>query len=171
MLELLISVLLIAIGALALAQMRVNGMRLTSNASDRLRAVWLAESMAERMRANPAGVANDEYLEPVPSTLQTCATYCDSSAVVHFHQQRWNREMQEILPGAVGIVCRDDTPTDSEGRSGTPTDWQCSNTGERYAIKVWWQELLLQDDTPSSQGGESIAIVFDWPGPINLSGP
>ncbi|MBU2707412.1 type IV pilus modification protein PilV [Zooshikella marina] len=55
LIEVLITILVIGIGLLGLAGLQSVSMKNTYQASQRSQAMWLAQEIAERMRANPAG--------------------------------------------------------------------------------------------------------------------
>ena len=169
MLEVLIAVLVFAIGALAVAQMQVNGMRLTANASDRLRAVWLAGSMAERMRANRVGVSDLAYNGAATSGGPNCGSAsCTPAELAVYHSVAWTEEIQKVLPDAAGVVCIDSTPNDGDTKANLQSS--CDGTGDRYAIKVAWVDSLLQNSATGATTEEALSIVFAWPRRIRLAG-
>lgn len=62
LIEVLITILVIGIGLLGLAGLQSVSMKNTYQASQRSQAMWLAQEIAERMRANPAGKEKGYYL-------------------------------------------------------------------------------------------------------------
>ncbi len=81
MIEILVTVLVFAIGLLGLAAMQIQSLKGTSDSGQRSKAVWLAQEMAERMRANPDGVDDGDYLA-APANGSNCgaapAKYCSN---------------------------------------------------------------------------------------------
>ena len=61
LLEVLIAVVVISIGFLATARMQVGGLRSSQNAYFTSQATFMMRDIADRMRANPIGVANGYY--------------------------------------------------------------------------------------------------------------
>ncbi len=61
LLEVLITMVIFAIGMLGIAGMQMAGMRHTHNSNMRSAAILQAEDLVERMRANQTGVNNGNY--------------------------------------------------------------------------------------------------------------
>ncbi len=80
LIEVLISILLSAIGLLALAGANVASIRYSKMSQYRGTATLLASDMAERMRANKAGLASYAYGSSfsVQATAATAVTTCDT---------------------------------------------------------------------------------------------
>ncbi len=84
MIEVLVTILVFAIGLLGVAAMQVQALRGTADSGQRGKAVWLAQELTERMRANPEGVASEDgYLSEVscntvPSSV--CSNYFDAAS-------------------------------------------------------------------------------------------
>jgi type IV pilus assembly protein PilV len=62
LLEVLIALLVLSIGLLGLAALQTTGLRSNEMASMRTTSTQLAYDISDRMRANPAGVAANEYV-------------------------------------------------------------------------------------------------------------
>jgi len=62
LLEVLIALLVLSIGLLGLAALQTTGLRSNQMASMRTLVSQFAYDITDRMRVNPAGVANDEYV-------------------------------------------------------------------------------------------------------------
>lgn len=160
LLEVLVAVAVFAIGLLGVAGLQVAGMRYTSSASLKSDAVRMAENMAERMRANLEGVLDDTEPYNVTGAMPTtaspnCATStCTAVELANFDLVAW-RELVDFdstqaesgLPGGDGIVCIDSTPDD-----GVPGGWACDDSGDMYAIKVAYDERLIDanDNEPTA---------------------
>ncbi|MDE1460533.1 type IV pilus modification protein PilV [Spartinivicinus poritis] len=65
LIEVLITILVIAIGLLGLAGMQAQSMKSTYQSGQRSQAIWMAQELAERMRANPSAVSNQHYLNAI----------------------------------------------------------------------------------------------------------
>lgn len=57
LIEILVTVLIFAIGMLGMAALQLSALRSTSDSSQRSQAIWLVQDLTERMRANPSGSA------------------------------------------------------------------------------------------------------------------
>ena len=72
LLEVLIAVVVFAIGLLGIAGLQVAGLRFTHGSQLRAVATMQAESMADRMRANMTGVRNGDYnVDDMPTSFDT----------------------------------------------------------------------------------------------------
>ena len=81
LLEVMIAVFVLAVGLLGVAGMQMIGLRNNNSAALRTQAVFLAQDIADRMRANPTAVAagaydDDEGLPSCPDTSCVPASGC-----------------------------------------------------------------------------------------------
>lgn len=114
LLEVLISVLLSAIGLLALAGANVASIRYSKMSQYRGTATNLAADLGERMRANQAGLANYAYgsdfdaQATAPSASTACETYastCTSTQLADYDLVNWRLAARNQLPrGSVFVV-------------------------------------------------------------------
>lgn len=108
LIEILVTVLIFSIGMLGMAALQLNALRSTSDSNQRAQAVWLAQDLAERIRANPSGSVaeyagagnapdctalpttqcSDRY-NPATSTVVQ-ATTCTAGQMAQF--DRWEAE-------------------------------------------------------------------------------
>lgn len=159
LLEVLIAIVIFSIGLFGIAGLQASGMRYTQASQLRLVAVAQAETIADRMRANPAGLVEGHY-NLVGATLggnmptallKNClTTSCDRRELAIFDLVTWNAPTvgnatrgsnNDVLPGGTGAVCIDSTPED-----GKSTGWACDNIGAIYVIKVQWIERSTGED-------------------------
>ncbi|WP_045223697.1 type IV pilus modification protein PilV [Methyloterricola oryzae] len=130
LLEVLVSVLVLAIGLLGMAALQMTGLSNNYSAYLRSQATQIAYDLADRMRANPAGVFAANYNNPsMPSSAPTC-TDCTPADMASRDFYEWRQAITTILPGGTGVVCVDATPTTAA----------CDGTGNIYAIKVTWTD-------------------------------
>lgn len=142
LIEVLVAVFVLAIGLLGLSGMQVAGLQNNHSAYLRTQATLLAYDMADRMRANVAGLVALEYNNQSAAQNTACATTtgCSSDAMAAHDLWEWGNPASSIsvarlLPNGASIVCLDSTPND--GTSALPA---CDNAGGSYAIKVWWTD-------------------------------
>ena len=153
LIEVLIAIVIFAIGLLGIAGLQIAGMRFTHGSQLRSAGTMQAESMADLMRANEFGVRNGFYnvTTSMPTSFPTdCSTtVCDAQARATFDLVTWNQTTAgqpqqsnaEVLPLGVGVVCRDATPND-----GNASNWACDDNGNVYAIKLQWEERSVRAD-------------------------
>ena len=114
LLEVLVALLILSIGLLGLAGMFSSGMRSNGGAYMRTQATLLAYDIADRMRANGAGLFAVDY-EPfngtAPSSPQHCATVggssatdCNAAQMAQFDLAQWVNELKNRLPSGTGKI-------------------------------------------------------------------
>ena len=149
LLEVLIALLVLAVGLLGLAALQNMGLRLNSQSYERTQATILIDDMIDRMRSNPAGVKAGNYnaLVPAltsvpPAATQNCeATVCSSaSAVASYDVNRWVTAI-----AGTGAAQR----ATLAGGTGSITAAAPGPTGAvLFNISVGWQE---QNQPPNVQ--------------------
>lgn len=134
--EVLVSLVVLGIGLLGIAGLLTTGMRFNHGAYQRSQAVALADGLADRIRANPAGRAT--YTDQTAQENSNCAdpdAGCNATALARHDLYVWQRQLADALPGGSGVVCVDATPDD-----GTPGATACDGSGSEYAVKLWWDD-------------------------------
>jgi type IV pilus assembly protein PilV len=156
LIEVLIAIVIFAIGLLGIASLQVSGLRYTKASQARATAAIQAENLIDRMRANPIGVNNGLYfnLEQVadPSGLPPCAgADCTPEQIATYDWGWWLSETRQALgvkrdDGAFNsdssvraTVCIDSTPDD-----GTVGAWACDDIGNMLAVKIEWLERTVE---------------------------
>lgn len=138
LLEVLVTILIVAIGLLGLAGMQTAGLRNNNDAYMRSQATLMAYDMADRMRANRQAFSEGVFHNIVAQENTACLTVAgcaDTTSMARHNVFEWQEAIQELLPGGQGWICIDSTPYD--GNIGSPA---CDGNGETYAIKIWWNE-------------------------------
>lgn len=142
MLEVMISIVILAFGLLGIAGLQAFSLKNTHSASMRLTATELANDMIDRMKTNHTGVGEDAYNKPDLNSYGAGTVDCNSSVctpqdVAQFDLGQWQARVAGALPGGAGIVCVDSTPID--GLSAA--DAKCDNAGSvMYVVKIWWND-------------------------------
>lgn len=166
MIEVLIAVLILAIGLLATAAMQMMSMQNTSNSEFRSQAVNMAMDMADRMQTNYIQVVKDAATTPYDPTTNRCggdaACLSAQSEYINYADlddvTTWVGQVRAALPGGNAIVCRDsdhdlanDFDSDNDGAI-TNADDPCTaaanvcdvagtaNNFAPYVIRVCWTE-------------------------------
>lgn len=153
LIEILVTVFILAIGLLGLAGLILEGMRNNQGAYLRTQASILAYDMADRMRANKerasdyAGFSTDG----ATTTLPGCATEdtgCTPAGQAQVDLVEWARQIQGVgsdmalLPGGVGSIQHDAATS-------------------RYTITVTWNEVTREGDAGESIAGDgSYSVQF-----------
>ena len=149
MLEALISLLILSFGLLGIAGLYIAGVQNNKCASLRTIATQQTYDMADRMRANLAGLtvplpAMPFYHLPTATQKVNCytTTNCSAQDMAENDYFEWNdanssASNRRMLPGGFGITCLDSTPNDGTW-NGTAVNHACDGLGTVYAIKVWW---------------------------------
>lgn len=180
LLEVLIAIVIFSIGLFGIAGLQANGMRFTQGSQLRLVAIEQAEAIADRMRANPAGLVEGHYnLEgetldgsiPAEFDVDCRVDTCDREQLAVFDLVTWNgpngeddtlESNADLLPGGSGAVCIDSTPDD-----GDVADWACDNDGGIYVIKVQWTErtaagddVVINEDEEGEAADTAVKRIF-----------
>jgi type IV pilus assembly protein PilV len=108
MVEILVTIVVIAIGLLGLAGLQATSLRNTEASYQRSQAATLAYDMLDRMRANAAGVSNGDYdsITAAPTgTVKDCTSNtCDKSEMATFDNDDWHTNITAVLPSGTGTV-------------------------------------------------------------------
>lgn len=157
LLEVLISVLLSAIGLLALAGANVASIRYSKMSQYRGTATNLAADLGERMRANQAGLASYAYgsdfaaQATAASASAACETYsntCTSTQLADYDLLNWRVAVRNQLPqGSVFVVV----------------------PAGQVAADVWlvWQDPAVA--TPSENTTDARNIATECPNGLNTT--
>jgi type IV pilus assembly protein PilV len=159
MLEVLISIVVIAFGLLGIAGLQAYAIKNNHSAALRSTATSLANDMIDRMKANYIAVMNGDYNKPnstdygtaVASCLTTAG--CTSAQLAQNDLNEWAQRVAAALPNGKGVVCVDSTPHDG----ATVAAPACDNTGTTmYVVKIWWI------DDRSATGSLAAPQRFSW---------
>jgi type IV pilus assembly protein PilV len=153
--EVLVSILVLALGMLAAAGLQLSAVRTSQQSSIHTLAMTLASDMADRMRSNDVAMDLDDSSNPflavnfqADQDLIEPAAYCNLSTsnctpaqLAAFEIYEWEKRLKEAMPTARAVICRDSTPYDTTTSS---FKWSCavSSTAGNNApvtIKIGWQ--------------------------------
>lgn len=138
LIEAMTALVLLSFCALAYAAFQLRGLSANTNSMWRTKAAVLSYEMADRMRANRAGVTAGSYnLLVPPATGANCGstTSCTPAQMAALDYATWSGTMANQLPEGKGVVCIDSTPDD-----GAPGAAACDGVGSAFAVKVFWSE-------------------------------
>lgn len=107
LIEILITVLVLAIGLLGVAILQTKGQRYSQSSYLRTIASYKAYEMVDRMRANMVGVAAGSYddVSGIPTSFTDCSqTSCISAQLAEFDRYEWNTSLASMMPSGQGSV-------------------------------------------------------------------
>ena len=166
LIEVLVAVLIFTIGLVGLAGLLITATKSNASALVRTQATFLANNMADRMRANPWGLWNGSYnaTYPVTGTAPACdaATGCKPSDVAKRDQIVWSQQLQGALPGlgATTIACDKATA----GFDATSQYAMRPPYGGSCTMTITWSERGVAtgggDDRTDSANLQSFSWVF-----------
>ncbi|MES1925395.1 type IV pilus modification protein PilV [Salinisphaera sp. T31B1] len=150
LLEALVTIVVISIGMLGLLGLQTFSLVNTQLSAARSQATIAADNIADRMRANPAGVdinAYDQIDNPsaasaAPRSCRAGAS-CTPSAMAAYDAWAWDKSIADQLPGGRGKL------------SCTTTD---GSRCVRYRVQITWNERQRNTDTT---GTGSQPITFE----------
>jgi type IV pilus assembly protein PilV len=139
LLEALVAVAIAAVGFVGAARMQTLGLAMSNSTQVRQKATLLGYQMADRIRANQAGMTARAYDRPTAGATAclVAATGCTPTSLAAADVGEWQGEIASQLPGGAGVVCLDSTPDD--GDAATPL---CDGTGNVIAVKLWWTDKV-----------------------------
>lgn len=111
MLEVLITLVVIAIALLGTAALQLKAMQTNQGGQFRTQAVFLVSDLAERMEANKAAAIAGSYVlastDSMPSLVANCASAaCTSSALAVFDLLQWKDAVAAVLPQSSWSITR-----------------------------------------------------------------
>jgi type IV pilus assembly protein PilV len=162
LIEVMMSVLIFSIGLLGLAGLMVMATRSNHSAYLRTQVVFLANTMANRMSANPTGVWSGSYNGSYP--VATGAIGCGagaacSSADLAVHDQRlWSSQLSSFLPNPVAsIVC---TGVGSVSYDPTAQLNRRPPYGGNCTMSIQWSERASGDNTHRDSANQNFVWEF-----------
>ncbi|MCH8550505.1 MAG: type IV pilus modification protein PilV [Natronospirillum sp.] len=144
LIEVLVAVVILAVGLLGLAAMLGNAMQSNQHAQGRTQAVFLASDMMERLRANRNNL--DDY---APLDFMGNGVACDSGwqpdnseSIAQNDIDEWRNSLRCLLPAGNGRIQRD---------------------GDTVTVTVRWVEVDDRHGDPNDpdQATESITLVSE----------
>lgn len=158
LLEVLIAIVVFSVGLLGLAGLMVLSVKTNHSAYLRTQATFIAESMADRMRANTMGVWAKSYDSSAYPTSDTdpctAGVACDYLKLAVHDKAAFNTQLKTQLPNASAtIAC---TPVGSPNiLANPPYNGTCS-------MQITWDEARLGKDSTDTTGRtpQTFAWVF-----------
>lgn len=133
--EVLIAVLILAIGLLGLASMQTNGMRMTNGSMSRSQAVFLANDIVERARANRDNRADYVLAPDADGNVGDCEldlAYDDTQTVALNDMAEWLNSLACLLPDADASIAF----VSATNRMTVTVDWNRSEGNVEDSVMV-----------------------------------
>lgn len=156
LLEVLIALLIFSLGLLGVAGLMVVSVKTNNSAYLRTQASFLAQSMADRMRAN-TGKTNSYNGDYDASTAgdPPCETGCTPDQLVERDRASWSQQLVSSLPNPTANINCVGNPLGTPATSGASTyDGICT-----FTIK-WTEAALEVAEDPAAVPQQTFAWVF-----------
>lgn len=149
LLEVLISLVIVAVGLLGVAGLMSNTLKSNDSAAMRTQATAQAYNIIDRMRANMIGVNGGSYVVGMPPSAATGAlpstctgTACGPVALATYDIGQWEYELAKLLPQGRGSI------------SITPVP-----TGATYTVTVRWNDTRAEQALSGAPPATSFNLV------------
>jgi type IV pilus assembly protein PilV len=138
LIEAMIALLVISVGLLGIASLQITAMSQNTSALNHNKAVWIAYTMSDRIRANLPAFAAYDGIDTNNTYIGDCETApCNNAAMVTADAADWQNMLTD-LPGGRGIIrfnaANDgllvDVMWDDEGSGATGTNCDPTDTND-----------------------------------------
>jgi len=170
MIEILITLVIIAIAMLGTAGLQLNAMKLNKGSQSRTQAIFLASDIAERMEANKAAaIAGNYEIAAITSAVSTTAVDCASSFCTAADLAAWDiRQWELTIQGVEGDLTRPPLLPRAEWKIVRTADADCPTalTGNpsTYCIFIRWTERRGEANYAATNSASSVGINTDGTG-------
>jgi type IV pilus assembly protein PilV len=161
LLEVLIALLVFSLGLLGMAGLLIVSVKTNHSAYLRTQASFLAQSMADRMRANMPQVWVSAYDTSYPSgDTDPCpgGAACSRASIATRDKAVWSTQLGDQLPNAAATIACVPTPgvtvTAQDQQNGAPYAGLCT-------ISIVWNESNLDRDTTGANTNP-VQQTFSW---------
>ncbi|MWL88153.1 type IV pilus modification protein PilV [Cupriavidus sp. SW-Y-13] len=141
LIEALVTLVVLSIGMLALANLQLQTLVDSRTASMRNYAALMTYNLADQIRTNSTAVTNGTFNAPANTPVAKCfaTAGCSADEMATTAYSTWLADVKEAMPGGDGIVCKDSTPNDGTGASVDKNGCEPESNAP-YVIKVFWSE-------------------------------
>jgi len=169
LIEVLVALLVISLGLLGMAALQVSALKQNQNAYARSQVLTAAHGIADRIRANEAGLSagnyfgtSDEYNSDDPDTSCEDAV-CTAAQMATYDLNNWKFYLQENVVGGGGCVTRE-----AEKHAGFKVDTtndlsalctQSTAANNPVTIYVWWNDERYDNATESDAEGNDLQVI------------
>lgn len=164
LLEVLVSLVILSIGLLGIAELQLRSLKNTQDLVYRNTAIMLAQDIIQRMRSNflesSKGLASKYMGTTGDSTALTkctspTASYlsCPPALMADADLYEWKTTVSNLLPNGVGTICIAKKPSDATIVTPIECDPKASSFNTTFAIIIKWKGRDKLD--------KSLKIAFD----------
>ena len=153
LIEILVAVLVLALGLIGLAALQATGIKNVQTAYNRSQAIHLAQDMADRIRANTSAAAvyadvdnngPDVGQSPLPggTNVSACLSSCTVQQLAQNDVYHWKQAIDSALPSGCGSIARGNGSASaiSNGCGGQIPANVMGLTSNTYIITINWDE-------------------------------
>lgn len=138
LIEVLIALVVLAIGLLGVAGLQSAGMRHTQAANLQSQASMYASNMADRLRANDEAIDQGYFnntIDESPGTpdVDCDATECSPTDLAAYDVSNWYADLGEALPMGSGIIRCHDADCEADSQFTITVQWDGHRTGPTSA--------------------------------------
>jgi len=143
LIEVMVALLILAIGLLGLAMLQLEGMKYNSDSYLRTQATFMANEIIERMRSNSSAATNYTAAIPGAPPNDCLVSQCSASQMAAFDLFHWSKSLTNPLTGLPGAT------TSITLVSGTT-----------YLVSLTWVEK--KDETGNQANQQSLTVTKNW---------
>jgi type IV pilus assembly protein PilV len=159
LLEVLIALLVFSLGLLGTAGLLIVSLKTNHSAYLRTQASFLAQSMADRMRANTPRVWTSDYSTTYPSgDTDPCGggASCTRADVATRDKAIWSTQLADLLPNATAVIACNPSAgvniTPEVAQNGAPFSGLCN-------LSISWSESNLDRNASDTA---PVTQTFAW---------
>lgn len=148
LIEVLIAMFVLSVGMLGSTALMLQGRSAAVKTNYEAKAMQMAQSMAEQMRANIKGVVDGNYndVDTASASAQTCiATTCTTAEMALYDEYIWGWMLDQYLPSGSGTVTGVASAADQD---------------VVFTITVNWTETRKLTATTGEEITKSYGMVF-----------
>ncbi len=162
LIEVLVTVLILAIGGLGIASMQLAGLKYTNGAYARTQSVILANDMINKIQSNRTFALdlnndgtfgnNEPYTIPtfgsiITSTKDCTQDECDTQELADYDLSTWLDEVARVLPAGRGRITLINQPN-------------AGITERQFNISLQWREVANSSDQDATQDSELKSVTY-----------
>lgn len=159
LIEVLVTVLVLAIGGLGIASMQLAGLKYTNGAYARTQSVILANDMVNRIKSNRSkaleGIgggnspyAIDNFGAQVTSTRDCALNICDTDDLAVYDLSTWLEEIARVLPAGQGQI----TAVEQNNPNGI--------TEPQFTISLRWRQVANSTDQDATTDAQIVTVAY-----------
>ena len=159
MLEILITMVIVATALFGTAGLQLNAMRMNQGGQFRTQAVFLAADIAERMEANKVDAALGNYVVASSVTASVAAVDCKNVVCTSAQLTRWDISQWEAA--ILGLASPQALPQASWQISRTQISTSPPINSSTYQIDIRWADRRADTTYAANNAASSVGISSD----------